>query len=149
MVVGVPICTFDTIATPRITIGPLVLRLHSVSSASFSEGQPTVVLSTRVMDWRDTFHSMTVDFGPSSEGYTAEHLRRHGTLQKRIPKRSDSATKSTSSGATSQSFPVAPTDLPSSENTSKDLSFSELKTQIFPPTFPGASLVAWVHFFPV
>ncbi|KAH0565390.1 hypothetical protein GP486_001224 [Trichoglossum hirsutum] len=84
---------------------------------------------------------MTVDFGPSIEPFTSEHLRRRGTHQKRAPNSSASATRSPSPSAASQSFPNPPSSSPSSTSASKDLSFSALNTQIFPPTFPGASLV--------
>ncbi|KAI9772144.1 MAG: hypothetical protein M1839_002556 [Geoglossum umbratile] len=116
---------------------------YLVSGVTFSEGRPAVILSTQIIDWKDTFHTMSVDFGTSSEAYTPEHLRRHGSLQRRQGKRGASTEASpTSSGSPSQTFPVAPTDVPSATSATKDLSFSQLSTQIFPPTFAGASLIA-------
>jgi hypothetical protein len=118
-----------------------VLKLHSVLGVTFFES--TVLLSTQAMDWKDTFHSLTVNFGISGKGYTPSHLRRDISLQARDTKSTTSSTTLSASftSTTSQSFPVAPTGTPSATSVTKDLSFSELNAQIFPPTFSGAGLI--------
>ena len=110
-----------------LTVNPIVYRIEIVAVPIL---------------WKDSYRSMKVDFGPSTEDLG---LRRHEGLRKR---REASASASASARAStrastsirpSAAFPVLPSSSPTPtiRTATENIDMSYQDTQILPPIFPG------------
>lgn len=102
-----------------------IAKHHRVSEAALDLDNHVIVLSiTRVL-WKDTFDSMTLNFGKSDEEFV---LRQHGRLQSR-----QAAGTSSVAATSSVTYPTAPSSTPSNWNSSATFSKQWLDTSILPP----------------
>lgn len=117
------------------------LTNHRVSAVSSrSEGSLDLVLSISRVAWKDSVHTIKIDFGKSNEIY---QIARQGKVLKRAsPVTSKSVVVAATGAAPSTvSFPVPASSTPTARSAHKDLSFSYKDTPLLPPSFPGVDSV--------
>lgn len=105
-----------------------------VSEASLHFQERLIILSVNRVPWKDTFNSMTVDFGESKDAF---ELRRHPRLEAREVATSSSPVSSASSFGTATAsttivYPLAPTSTPKAFNATANISKQFIDTSILP-----------------
>ena len=106
-----------------LTVDPIVYRMEIVAVPIL---------------WKDSYLSMKVDFGPSTEDLG---LRKHEGLRKRREASASSSASATASTTIrpSAAFPVLPSSSPTPtiRRATEKIDMSYQDTQILPPIFPG------------
>lgn len=114
----------------------------SASNISTDEFVYRMELNAAPIPWKDSYRSMKVDFGASTEDLS---LRRHNGLRKR------QQGTSTATVSPSAAFPVLPSSSPTPtiHEVTENIDWSFQDTTILPPDFPGVdSLTLHAPFVP-
>lgn len=95
------------------------------------------------IEWQDTFHAMTVDFGSSDDTYAFDGLRKHDELYRRQASSTSakSATSTTAGVSFSRSYPTAPATATPAKSVNGNLTSQVVGKQIIPPEVPVAGEV--------
>ena len=106
------------------------------SVSNVEKRERTLLLTVVSTTWRNSFHSLQIDFGSRLEN---SRLERRDNLRKRQA----APTSITPTGASpSVAFPPAPTSSPTATSiVDANIAKSWIDTAILPPSFPGADLV--------
>ena len=95
-----------------------------------------IVLSTVTTSWRESFHSVDVQFGSQAQNAPLERHDHH------LKKRQDDTTTASTATSPSVRFPPAPSSSPTSTRiAAASITSAWVGTTILPPTFPGADLL--------